>query len=379
LVAIDYYGVLGVRRDATGEEIKRAYRKLARELHPDVNPDPGAQERFKEATTAYEVLSDPQKREIVDLGGDPLSQNGAAAGNPFGAGGFGGLGDIMDAFFGASTARGPRSRVRQGSDALIRLDLELAETAFGVTRDLTVDTAVVCGTCSGAGTAPGTHPATCDTCGGRGEIQSVQRSFLGQVMTSRPCPTCAGTGTVIPTPCVTCGGDGRVRARRTLPVKVPAGVEDGMRIRLSGQGEVGPGGGPAGDLYVEIHETPHDIFTREGDDLHCRVQLPMTAAALGTTLTLTTLDGDEDIDVRPGTQPDTVQSLRARGVPHLRGVGRGDLHVHVQVVTPTRLDEEQEALLRQLASLRGEDLPVSTRAHGSGGLFSKMRDAFNGR
>ena len=376
-MAIDYYGVLGVRRDATGDEIKRAYRRLARELHPDVNPDAQAQERFKEATTAYEVLSDPQKREIVDLGGDPLSQNGAAGGNPF-AGGFGGLGDIMDAFFGASTARGPRSRVRQGGDALIRLDLELAETAFGVTRDLTVDTAVVCATCSGAGTAPGTHPASCDTCGGRGEIQSVQRSFLGQVMTSRPCPTCSGTGIVIPSPCTTCGGDGRVRARRTVPVKVPAGVEDGMRIRLSGQGEVGPGGGPAGDLYVEIHELPHDIFTREGDDLHCRVQLPMTAAALGTTLTLDTLDGDEDVDVRPGIQPDTVIPLRARGVPHLRGVGRGDLHVHVQVLTPTRLDEEQEALLRQFAELRGEDMPVSTRAHG-GGLFSKMRDAFNGR
>ena len=377
-MATDYYGVLGVRRDATGDEIKRAYRKLARELHPDVNPHPEAQDRFKEATTAYEVLSDPEKREIVDLGGDPLSQGGGG-GSPFGAGGFGGLGDIMDAFFGASTARGPRSRVRQGSDALIRLDLELAETAFGVSRDLTVDTAIVCATCSGAGTAPGTHPATCDTCAGRGEVQSVQRSFLGQVMTSRPCPTCAGTGVVIPSPCATCGGDGRVRARRTVGVKVPAGVEDGMRIRLSGQGEVGPGGGPAGDLYVEIHEQSHDIFTREGDDLHCRVQLPMTAAALGTSLTLTTLDGDEQIDIRPGTQSDTRTTLRARGVPHLRGVGRGDLHVHVQVSTPTRLDDEQEELLRRLATLRGEDLPVSTRGHGGGGLFSKMRDAFNGR
>ena len=286
-MATDYYGVLGVRRDATGEEIKRAYRKLARELHPDVNPDAAAQDRFKQVTAAYEVLSDPQKREIVDLGGDPLAPGGGATGNPFGAG-FGGLGDIMDAFFGASTARGPRSRVRQGADALIRLDLELAETAFGATRDLAVDTAVVCSTCSGAGTAPGTHPATCDTCQGRGEIQSVQRSFLGQVMTSRPCPTCAGIGTVIPHPCGSCGGDGRVRARRTVSVKVPAGVEDGMRIRLSGQGEVGPGGGPAGDLYIEIRELPHDIFTREGDDLHCHVSLPMTAAALGTSLTLWT-------------------------------------------------------------------------------------------
>jgi molecular chaperone DnaJ len=275
--------------------------------------------------------------------------------------------------------RGPRSRVRQGADALIRLDLELAETAFGATRDLTVDTAVVCSTCAGAGTASGTHPASCDTCGGRGEVQSVQRSFLGQVMTSRPCPTCAGTGTVIPHPCISCGGEGRVRARRTVSVKIPAGVEDGMRIRMSGQGEVGRGGGPAGDLYIEVRELPHDIFSREGDDLHCHVSLPMTAAALGTSLTLDTLDGEEQVDIRPGTQPDTVVPLRARGVPHLRGVGRGDLHIHVTVKTPTRLDEEQERLLRELARLRGEDLPASTRGHGGGGLFSKMRDAFNGR
>ena len=373
-MAIDYYGVLGVRRDATSEEIKRAYRRLARELHPDVNPDPQAQERFKEATTAYEVLSDPQKREIVDLGGDPLSQNGAAGGNPF-AGGFGGLGDIMDAFFGASTQRGPRSRVRQGADALIRLDLELAETAFGVTRDITVDTAVVCTTCSGAGTAPGTHPATCDTCGGRGEIQSVQRSFLGQVMTSRPCPTCSGTGIVIPTPCGTCGGDGRVRARRTLPVKVPAGVEDGMRIRLSGQGEVGPGGGPAGDLYVEIAERPHDVFSRKGDDLHCRVTVPMTAASLGTRLTIKTLDGEEAVEVRPGTQPGATLRIREKGVPHLRGAGRGDLFVHLDVRTPTKLSADQERVLREFARARGEEVAELSK---HGGFFSRMRDAFNG-
>jgi molecular chaperone DnaJ len=377
-VATDYYAVLGVRRDATSEEIKRAYRKLARGLHPDVNPDPTAQERFKEVTLAYEVLSDPKKREIVDLGGDPLAAAGGmgGAGSPFA--GFGGLGDIMDAFFGAATSRGPRSRVRQGADALIRLDLELAETAFGTTKDLTVDTAVVCETCSGAGTAAGTHPAACDTCGGRGEVQSVQRSFLGQVMTTRPCPSCGGTGTVIPHPCSRCGGDGRVRARRTISVKIPAGVEDGMRIRLSGQGEVGPGGGPAGDLYVEISERPHDIFTREGDDLLCRVSLPMTAAALGTSLSLSTLDGEEQVDVRPGTQPGTVLTLRARGVPHLRGVGRGDLHIHVEVKTPIRVDAEQERLLRELARLRGEEMPASTRAAG-GGLFSRVRDAFNGR
>jgi len=375
----DYYGLLGVRRDATAEEIKRAYRKLARDLHPDVNPDPEAQQRFREVGRAYEVLSDPQKRQIVDLGGDPHG-NGASAGGGF-ATGFGGLGDIMDAFFGGGTGAGgrpPRTRVRQGADALIPLDLRLDEAAFGITRELTVETAERCDVCAGAGTAPGTHPQTCETCHGRGEIQSVQRSFLGQVMTSRPCHTCGGVGTVIPEPCAKCGGDGRTRARRTISVKVPAGVEDGMRIRLSGQGEVGPGGGPPGDLYVEIREEPHDIFTRDGEDLHCRVTLPMTAAALGTTLTLNTLDGDEEFDLVPGTQPGTVHKMRARGVPRLRGTGRGDLHVHVDVATPTRLDDEQEELLRQLAKLRGEDRPASTRAAG-GGLFSRMRDAFNGR
>ncbi|MGI8693264.1 MAG: molecular chaperone DnaJ [Geodermatophilaceae bacterium] len=373
----DYYSALGVRQDATAEEIKRAYRKLARDLHPDVNPEPDAQERFREVSRAYEVLSDPQKRQIVDLGGDPYG-NGNAAGAGFSN--FGGLVDIMDAFFGGSTgaSRGPRTRVRQGADALIRLDLDLAEAAFGTTEEITVDTAIRCDLCSGAGTAPGTHPATCETCHGRGEVQSVQRSFLGQVMTSRVCPTCGGLGSVIPEPCSKCGGDGRVRSRRTVGVKIPAGVEDGMRIRLTGQGEVGPGGGPPGDLYVEISERPHDIFTRQGEDLHCRVTLPMTAAALGTSLTLKTLDSEEEIVIPPGSQSGTVQRLRARGVPRLRGTGRGDLHVHIEVLTPTKLDEEQELLLRQLAAARGEERPSSTRAVG-GSLFSRMRDAFNGR
>jgi molecular chaperone DnaJ len=365
----DHYAALGVPRTASTEDIKRAYRRLARELHPDVNPDPATQERFKAVSTAYAVLSDPDKRQTYDLGGDPLSQGGGAGG--FAGAGFGGLGDIMDAFFGGSGGqRGPRSRVRQGADALIRVELDLAETAFGLTKDITVDTAVACTTCAGEGTAPGTHPETCGTCRGRGEVQSVQRSFLGQVMTSRACPQCSGTGQVIADPCVECAGEGRVRARRTLGVKIPAGVEHGMRIRLSGEGEVGPGGGPAGDLYVEVHEREHDTFTREGDDLHCRVTLPMTAAALGTEVTLSTLDGDEHIEIRPGTQPGTVLPLRARGVPHLRGTGRGDLLVHVDVQTPSRLDGEQERLVRELARLRGEEYPDGKAG---GGFFSRLR------
>ena len=376
----DYYAVLGLARGASDSDIKRAYRRLARDLHPDVNPDPGAKERFQEVNRAYQALTDPDKRRIVDLGGDPFDTAAAGmGGNPFGGAGFGGLGDIMDAFFGGGTAtRGPRSRVRAGGDALIRVELDLDETVFGTTKDITVDTAVLCTACSGAGTAPGTHPATCSTCAGRGEVQSVQRSFLGQVVSSRTCPSCAGTGQIIPEPCPQCGGDGRVRARRTIPVKVPAGVEDGMRIRLTGHGEVGAGGGPAGDLYVEVHERPHPVFTRDGEDLHCRVTLPMTSAALGTTLSLKTLDGEEDLEIRPGSQSGTVLTLRGRGAPRLRSVGRGNLMVHVEVVTPTKLDAEQERLLRELAALRGEDQPESHR-EAQGGLFSRMRDAFNGR
>jgi molecular chaperone DnaJ len=373
-MATDYYGLLGVDRNATDEQIKKAYRKLARELHPDVNPDPKAQERFKQVTAAYDVLSDPQKRQVVDLGGDPLAPGGGG-GDPFGAAGFAGFGDIMDAFFGGGS-RGPRSRAQQGSDALLRIECELADMAFGTTRELSLETAVLCGTCDGSGCAPGTLPTTCETCRGRGEVQQVQRSFLGQVMTTRTCPRCTGTGTIIEHPCAECHGDGRVRARRTLTVKVPAGIEDGMRIRLSGEGEVGPGGGPAGDLFVEVHQKPHPVFTRNGDDLHCKLTLPMTAAALGTTVPLETIDGEEQVDIPAGTQPAEVITLRGRGVPHLRGGGRGHLHVHLDVQVPTKLDETQVELLRKLAAARGEERPEAA-ARAAGGLFGRLRDAFD--
>jgi molecular chaperone DnaJ len=375
-MATDYYALLGVDRDAAPDEIKRAYRRLARELHPDVNPDPQTQDRFKEVTAAYEVLSDPQKRQMYDMGGDPLRA---------GSGGFGGgfdFGDIMDAFFGGGNPRGPRTRRRRGQDALIRIEVDLKEAMFGAQRSLTVDTAARCEACSGAGTAAGTEPTTCPMCRGRGELQQVQRSFLGQVMTSRPCPQCSGFGTTIEHPCVECSGDGRVRTRRTIEVTIPAGVDTGTRIQLTGQGEVGPGGGDSGDLYVEIIEKSHPIFERRGDDLHCSVQVPMTAAALGTGLTLDTLDGEEALTIPAGTQPGEVLTLRARGVPRLRGTGRGDLHVHLDVRTPTRLDDPQSQLLTQLAQLRGED-STSIRVHensdGGGGLFSRLRDAFSGR
>jgi len=381
-VARDYYGLLGVDKGAGDAELKRAYRKLARKYHPDVNPDEAEQAKFKEISAAYEVLSDPEKRRIVDLGGDPLeSGGGMGAGNGFG--GFGGLGDVFEAFFGGgATSRGPIGRVRPGSDSLLRMRLDLTECATGVTKHVTVDTAVLCDRCQGRGTNGDSRPMACDTCHGRGEVQSVQRSLLGQVMTSRPCPTCRGVGEVIPDPCHQCAGDGRVRARRDIAVKIPAGVGDGMRVRLSAQGEVGPGGGPAGDLYVEVHEQTHEIFARDGDDLHCHVAVPMVDAALGTTVAIDAiLDGATDITVPAGTQPGAVIVLRGHGMPALRSGARGDLHVHIEVVVPDRLDHHDTELLRKFKEHRDREVAQVRSAHAphGGGLFSRLRETFTGR
>lgn len=382
-MARDYYGLLGVSKNASDADIKRAYRKLARELHPDVNPDEAAQAKFKEISVAYEVLSDPDKRRIVDLGGDPL-ESAAAGGNGFG--GFGGLGDVFEAFFGGgfgggAASRGPIGRVRPGSDSLLRMRLDLEECATGVTKQVTVDTAVLCDRCQGKGTNGDSVPIPCDTCGGRGEVQTVQRSLLGQMLTSRPCPTCRGVGVVIPDPCQQCMGDGRIRARREISVKIPAGVGDGMRVRLAAQGEVGPGGGPAGDLYVEVHEQAHDVFVREGDHLHCTVSVPMVDAALGVTVAVDAiLDGLSEITIPPGTQPGSVITLRGRGMPHLRSNTRGDLHVHVEVVVPTRLDHQDIELLRELKGRRDREVAEVRSTHAAaGGLFSRLRETFTGR
>src|SRR3954464_4419955 len=361
----DLYALLGVSQDADADTIKKAYRRLARQLHPDVNPDPETQEKFKEVSRAYEILSDPQKRAAYDRGGDVFGEGAAGFGAGFS------FTDIMDAFFGGQAGaqgRGPRPRSHRGQDALIRMEVSLAEAAFGVTRELKVDTAVLCTTCHGEGTAAGTHPGPCETCRGTGRVAHVQRSFRGEIPTLRPCSACRGYGTLIPDPCRECSGDGRVRARRSITVKIPAGVDNGTRVQLASQGEVGSGGGPAGDLYVEVRVTPHPVFTREGSDLHCTVTVPMTAAALGTALTLPTLEADVesgagsgvetefDLDVKPGTQSGSEHNLRGRGVPGLRG-GRGDLVVTIEVETPSRLDPRQEELLRELAAIRDEEKP----------------------
>ena len=371
----DLYEVLGVHRDSSFDEIKKAYRKLARENHPDVNPDPAVKDKFKDITAAYEVLSDPNKRQKYDLGGDPFSQFGGGAQNF-------GFGDIMDAFFGGGGTRGPRSRARAGQDALIGVELTLHEICFGTERELSVETAVRCEKCGGSGCADNSKPQTCGICKGRGEIQQVTRSFIGNVMTSRPCNNCGGYGTVIPSPCSECAGDGRVRSRRNINVKIPAGVEGGNRIHLAGQGEVGPGGGPAGDLYVEIIEKPHDFLIRDGKDLHLSIAITMAAAALGTLVKVDTLDGEQEVEIRPGTQSADAITLRGFGVTKLRGGGRGDLIVHVEVETPRKLSKDEQELLKKFASMRGErrgafQMHSRKKEHQDQGLFGRFRDAFN--
>lgn len=364
----DHYEVLGVERNATPDEIKKAYRRLARELHPDVNPSTEASERFKLVTHAYDVLSDPQQREQYDLG--PQAGFGGGGGQNFG-----GFGDIFETFFGGgSQSRGPKSRRERGQDALLRVEVDLDEVIFGTHRDLEVDTAIVCETCNGSCCQPGTAPVTCDICHGTGSIQRSVRSLLGNVMTSSPCGTCRGYGTVIATPCVTCQGQGRVRARRTVPVDIPAGVDTGLRLQMPGSGEAGPAGGPNGDLYLEIKVKHDDVFSRDGDDLLCTLEVAMTDAILGTTATVKALDGDIKLELKAGIQSADIITVKDRGITHLRGNGRGDLRVGIQVVTPTKLDHKERELIKQFAATHKQADPSLARFQQ--GLFAKLRDRF---
>jgi molecular chaperone DnaJ len=365
----DHYEVLGVSREASPDEIKKAYRRLARELHPDVNPGEEASERFKLVTHAYDVLSDPEQRARYDMGGGD---------SPFGgAGGFGGFGDIFETFFGAAGgARGgrPRSRRERGQDALVRITLQLGDVVFGVHRDLDVDTAIVCDTCQGSCCQPGTSPVTCDICHGTGHVQRQVRSLLGNVVTSQPCGSCQGYGTTIPYPCATCQGQGRVRSRRTVSIDIPAGVESGLRLQLPGSGEVGPAGGPNGDLYIEVTVAPHDVFSRDGDDLLATLEVSMPDAVLGATTTIESLDGPVDLEIRPGVQSGDVLTVKGRGITPLRGSQRGDLRVGVHVVTPTRLDAKQRALIEEFAAKTRAPSPQLAEFHQ--GVFAKLRDRF---
>ena len=375
----DFYQLLGVGRTAGSEEIKRAYRKRARELHPDANPDdPQAEEQFKELARAYEVLSDPALRERYDRFGE-AGVGGAAAGNGdfFGGGaGGGGLGDLFDAFFGGQSrfggGNGGPAGPPRGQDLEVTADLMFEQAVFGSAIPVTIRTAVVCTACDGSGAGSGTQPVTCADCNGAGQVRRVRQSLLGQMVTSGPCPRCSGMGQVIVMPCPACRSEGRVVEERTLNVDVPAGVDDGSTLRLSGRGAVGPRGGPAGDLYVHLRVAPHERYQRLGSDLVTDVEVSIAQAALGTTFTLPTLDGDEELVVPPGTQPGREFVLRGRGVPHVQGRGRGDLRVVTRVDVPTKLSADEAELLRRFAEARGELVNPPDK-----GLLSRIKSAFS--
>ncbi|MBA3373402.1 MAG: J domain-containing protein [Euzebyaceae bacterium] len=370
----DLYEILGVSRDASEDEIKRAYRQRARTLHPDTGGD---EEQFKELTTAYEVLKNPQARANYDRFGDPRGPGGAS-GDPFA--GFGDLGDLINAFFGGSGGFGggratARSGPQPGRDAIVDASLTLEEAAEGVRRDLDVTVARACQVCGGSGAKPRTKPIPCETCGGAGAVQQVTRSVFGQMLTTTPCPTCRGAGERNLNPCDGCGGEGRRQETDTVEVDVPEGVDDGTRLRVLGRGEAGRLGGPPGDLYVRVRVRRHPIFTREGNDLHCELRLAMAQAALGGDIVVPTLHGEEKLRVPAGTQSGAVLTLRRQGMPKLSGGGaRGHLHVHCRVETPRDLDEQQAELLREFSAARGEDLAAASQD--GRGLLGRLREAF---
>jgi molecular chaperone DnaJ len=364
----DLYELLGVSRDASADEIKKAYRKRARELHPDANPDdPQAEERFKAIAGAYDVLSDDAKRSQYDRFG--TVGNNSAGGDPFG--GAGGFGDLFEAFFNMSGNAGSRGSQR-GADLEVSTTLTLEDTITGIEKEVTVRTAVTCDTCEATGSAEGSQASTCDTCQGAGQVRQVRQSILGQMVTTGVCPTCAGQGQIISNPCSACAGEGRRVEDRTYTVNIPAGVGHGSTLRLSGKGAVGPRGSGAGDLYVEIRLSPHPVFTRDGTYLSADLHVAVTQAALGTTINFGTIDGDVQVEVPAGSQSGKRFRVRNRGVPSLRGKSRGDLHLTLVVDTPVELTDEEEALLRELAKVRSESVTEPRE-----GFVSKIRSAFS--
>jgi molecular chaperone DnaJ len=356
----DFYEVLGVERSASDAEIKRAFRKLAQQWHPDVNADGEAQQRFKEINEAYQVLSDPQRRQSYDMFGRAGVGGGTGA-DPFGgAAGFGGFSDIFDAVFGGGMAGAARrARPAQGSDLRYDLRISFEEAVLGVEKEIEFPVLGRCDTCGGSGAKEGSEPQQCPQCNGRGETRSIRQTMLGQMVNVTACPRCRGEGKIVEDPCATCRGEGRTERRRSLRVTIPAGIDEGHQIRLTNEGEVGPRGGPAGSLYVAVHVAAHPSLTREGTELYYEADLSIAQAALGTRLHVPMVGAeDAEVEIKPGTQPGTEIRLRGKGVPHLRRQSvRGDLHVIANVVVPSKLSKKQRELLEAYAKESGE--PVS--------------------
>jgi molecular chaperone DnaJ len=367
----DYYELLGVARDASEGEIKRAFRGLARELHPDVSDAPDADERFREVVEAYEVLSKSETRDLYDRYGHAGLRSGGFQPGHFD---FGSLADLFSAFFGDEIVFGGRGSggSARGADLAATVEIDLVEAAHGVTRDVPFEVAVTCARCGGDRAEPGTEITTCPTCNGSGRLQQVTRSVFGEFVRTQTCPTCAGSGRRIEHPCTECRGAGRVVEERTLAVEIPAGIHHGQRIRVSGEGHAGLLGGSAGDVYVEVRIRPDERFVREGNDVYTTVDLTFTQAALGATLAIPTLDGDEELELPPGTQPGEIVVLRGRGMPVLQRHGRGDQRILVNVLVPRRLTDEQRRLLQEF------DEHADERTYGkSEGLFAKLKSAFH--
>lgn len=365
----DYYDVLGVDKNASKDEIKKAYRKLARKYHPDVNKEADAADKFKEAKDAYEVLGEDQKRAHYDQFGHQDPNQGFGGGGDFG----GGFGDIFDMFFGGGGRRRDPNAPRQGADLQYTLSLKFEEAIFGKETDIEIPKEEECSTCDGSGAKPGTKPETCSHCKGSGQLNQEQNTPFGRVVNRRVCHHCDGTGKMIKDKCSTCGGKGKVKKRKKINVKIPAGVDEGQQMRIPGQGEPGVNGGPAGDLYVVFHVRGHEFFERDGDDVYCEMPITFTQSALGDEIEVPTLHGKVKLKVPAGTQTGTNFRLRGKGAPNVRGYGQGDQHIQILVVTPTNLTSQQKQKLREFAELTGNE-PADEQDN----FFSKVKRAFKG-
>lgn len=374
----DYYELLEIDKSASDEDIKKAFRKMALKYHPDKNPgDKAAEEKFKEINEAYQVLSDPQKRSQYDQFGttDFNSQGGFGGFEGFsGGGGFGGFsdifGDIFDMF--GSGGRKPQNGPQRGADIEYKITLTFEEAAFGVKKDIDIFRNETCDTCHGSGARPGTSPKTCDKCRGTGQVKSQRNTPFGSFVSVTNCDKCHGEGRVIETPCTSCNGSGKIRRKRVVSINIPAGVDNGNTIPLRGEGEPGLKGGPAGDLYIQIRVTPHKLFKRQGVDMVCEVPISFIKASLGGEITVPTLEGDQKQSISEGTQPGTVIKLKGKGIPRIRGNGRGDLYVQLNVEIPKKLNDKQRELLNKLAQEFGEE-PMD----GKKSFMDKVKDAFN--